>query len=86
MGILFFINKYNVKYLDFVHKPPKSSFKKLFVETNLSKALVKMSKDKALPNLEERKIKTSSSSSVSVSVSVSVLVLVSVSGVGVYRK
>ena len=29
--------------------PPKSSFKKLFIGTNLGKALVKMSEDKALP-------------------------------------
>ena len=38
------------KYLTFVNSPPRSSFKKLFIGTNLGKALLlTMSDDKALP-------------------------------------
>ena len=33
----------------FVNSPPRSSFKKLFIGTDLGKALLTMSEDKALP-------------------------------------
>ena len=36
-------------YLSFVNSPPQSSFKKLFIGTDLGKALLTMSDDKALP-------------------------------------
>ena len=36
------------KYLTFVNSPPQSSFKKLFIGTELGKALLTMSDDKAL--------------------------------------
>ena len=37
------------KYLKFVHQPLKSFFKKLFIGTDIGKALLKMSENKALP-------------------------------------
>jgi hypothetical protein len=37
------------KYLTFVNSPPQSSFKKLFLGTDLGKALPTMSDNKALP-------------------------------------
>ena len=37
------------KYLIFSHQPSKTYFKKLFIETNLGKALTRISEDKALP-------------------------------------
>jgi len=37
------------KYLTFVNSPAKSSFKKLFIGTDLGKALLTMSDNKALP-------------------------------------
>ena len=37
------------KYLMFVNSPPRSSFKKLCIGTDLGKALLTMSEDKALP-------------------------------------
>ena len=42
-------SRYNKKYLDFINKPPKSFFKKLFVRTELRKSLIIKSKDKVLP-------------------------------------
>jgi len=43
------LNSYDNKYLDFAHTPSKTFFQKFVVGTNLRKALVKMSEDKALP-------------------------------------
>ena len=37
------------KYLTFVNSPPQSFFKKLFIGTDLGKALLTMSEDKVLP-------------------------------------
>ena len=38
------------KYLKFIHSPPRSSFKKLFIGTDLREALlIAMSDNKALP-------------------------------------
>jgi hypothetical protein len=37
------------KYLTFVNSPPRSSFKNLFIGTDLGKALLTMSDNKVLP-------------------------------------
>ena len=42
------ISTQETKYLQFVHSPPQSSFKKLFIGTNLGKAILTMSDNKAL--------------------------------------
>ena len=45
------------KYLTFVNSPPRSSFKKLFMGTDLGKAQLIMSEDKALPKgLEDEEV------------------------------
>ena len=43
------ISTQHQKYLTFVNSPLQSSFKKLFIGTDLGKALLTMSEDKALP-------------------------------------
>jgi len=37
-----------MNHLNFITTPPKRSFKKLIIGTNLGKALVKMQEDKAI--------------------------------------